>query len=248
MTRPAAASRLFPTLLAASLAAHVSLPFVIGSGSDEVPIVKRRPRTPMTVRLVAPPVVEAQLAAVERVLTADSARRAVETLDLPSTEFERPEREASAPERMRSDQAGSDVAERAVPRELATAARDEAPAPGARITPQRSERARVDVELETPSASTELVSGVLDYDDVVVDGNPPPEYPWRAQQRRQEGTCVLLIRVTREGRVAEVRVEQSSGHHLLDDAAVEAARERWRFPSRSAAYAVRKPVTFQLQR
>jgi len=47
------------------------------------------------------------------------------------------------------------------------------------------------------------------------------EYPRRAQQRRQEGVVLLFIAIDRGGRVLEARIEQSSGHDLLDQAALD---------------------------
>ncbi len=56
-----------------------------------------------------------------------------------------------------------------------------------------------------------------------------PEYPPDARVRGQEGTIVLAIEVGSRGRVAAVRVVESSGFELLDTAALRAAR-LWRFP------------------
>lgn len=42
------------------------------------------------------------------------------------------------------------------------------------------------------------------------------EYPRRAQRRREEGTALLFFRLDRYGRVTEFRLEQGSGHALLD--------------------------------
>lgn len=51
------------------------------------------------------------------------------------------------------------------------------------------------------------------------------EYPRRAQRRRQEGTAMLFFRMDRDGRVTEFRIEEGSGHALLD-AEVEAMIQR----------------------
>lgn len=80
--------------------------------------------------------------------------------------------------------------------------------------------------------------------------NPSPEYPPLARQRRQEGLVLLGVRVTAEGRAAEVTIKQSSGFPLLDAAAVKAV-QRWEFePARLGAIAVASdvevPVRFQL--
>ena len=47
------------------------------------------------------------------------------------------------------------------------------------------------------------------------------EYPRRAQARRQEGVVRLFIAVGRDGTVLEARIEQSAGHKLLDQAALD---------------------------
>ncbi len=43
-------------------------------------------------------------------------------------------------------------------------------------------------------------------------------YPRSAQSRRQQGTALLRFTLTRDGHVAEWRIERSSGHDRLDDA------------------------------
>lgn len=42
------------------------------------------------------------------------------------------------------------------------------------------------------------------------------EYPRRAQRRHQQGTAMLYFRMSRDGMVLDFRIEQSSGHTLLD--------------------------------
>lgn len=81
--------------------------------------------------------------------------------------------------------------------------------------------------------------------------NPKPKYPRAARRRGQEGTVVLLIEVLASGRVGEVAIEESSGHELLDGAAMKAVR-RWRFtPAKKGSVPVRAsvkvPVEFNLK-
>jgi protein TonB len=52
-------------------------------------------------------------------------------------------------------------------------------------------------------------------------GNVDPIYPPPAQRARIEGTVVLRLRVARTGRITNVEVVQSSGHAILDEAAVD---------------------------
>ncbi len=80
--------------------------------------------------------------------------------------------------------------------------------------------------------------------------NPPPRYPQVAKRRHYEGTVVLEVLVSAIGRASEVRVLQSSGHRVLDQAALDAVRD-WRFtPGRRGHTAVpmrvQCPVRFAL--
>ncbi|QID17047.1 energy transducer TonB [Nitrogeniibacter mangrovi] len=58
--------------------------------------------------------------------------------------------------------------------------------------------------------------------------NPKPVYPLAARRRGLEGRVVLRVRVSVEGRPVSTAVAHSSGHDLLDGAAVDAVRQ-WRF-------------------
>lgn len=57
---------------------------------------------------------------------------------------------------------------------------------------------------------------------------PKPDYPPRARLRGQEGSVTLSVTVGRDGAVDGLSVAASSGHALLDAAAVRAVRG-WRF-------------------
>ncbi len=81
--------------------------------------------------------------------------------------------------------------------------------------------------------------------------NPPPEYPALARRRGQEGLVLLRVRVSESGSPAEVRIAESSGSTLLDNAALEAV-ERWSFvPARRGDQPipawVEVPVRFRLK-
>lgn len=81
--------------------------------------------------------------------------------------------------------------------------------------------------------------------------NPAPAYPEAARRRGYEGTVVLTARIDKTGFVLLVGIEQSSGHSLLDEAALKAVK-RWQFcpgmlgniPVEST---VRVPVKFDLK-
>jgi protein TonB len=80
-------------------------------------------------------------------------------------------------------------------------------------------------------------------------GNAPPRYPLIARRKGWEGTVVIELLVSDSGWVEEVRVEKSSGHALLDDAALGAVRN-WRIAPNgrpdAATFKFRVPVTFKL--
>jgi protein TonB len=81
--------------------------------------------------------------------------------------------------------------------------------------------------------------------------NPPPEYPRMARRRGYEGTVLMEVLVSREGRVEELRLLQSSGHGVLDREAI-AAVKKWLFePGRMGEEEVdmwvKVPVRFKLQ-
>jgi protein TonB len=83
------------------------------------------------------------------------------------------------------------------------------------------------------------------------DVNPPIDYPRVARRRHYQGTALLDVRVTAEGRVAEVRLARSSGYAVLDRSALSAVRA-WRFePARRGPFPietwVQVPVRFVLK-
>lgn len=109
--------------------------------------------------------------------------------------------------------------------------------PAAEPAPESAEPAREPAAAPTP----EPIRGSC----------PPPHYPKLAERRGWTGTVVLLIDVLPDGSVVDVRVEKSSGHTILDDAALRTVAT-WRFtpsggPARSThgqAVTVRKPIQF----
>lgn len=82
--------------------------------------------------------------------------------------------------------------------------------------------------------------------------NSAPHYPNLARQKGWEGTVLLRAEITPQGTVASLTLLQTSGHPLLDQAALTAVRQ-WRFhPSPTnhlpTASTVEIPVKFSLQR
>jgi protein TonB len=82
--------------------------------------------------------------------------------------------------------------------------------------------------------------------------NPPPIYPAIARRREQQGTVTLSVLVGIDGIVQRAEIAESSGFDVLDDAALETVRRRWRFtPARSAGIAIESwvlvPIRFALK-
>lgn len=72
--------------------------------------------------------------------------------------------------------------------------------------------------------------------------NPAPPYPAEARRRRWEGTALLNVRVSAQGHAAAVSVQQSSGHTVLDEAALAAVRA-WQFePARLGPVAIESRI------
>lgn len=70
------------------------------------------------------------------------------------------------------------------------------------------------------------------------ESTPRPGYPTAALRRGHEGEVLLNIHVLHDGTVGEIRLERSSGHELLDQAAIKAVK-RWTF---SPAHRNDRPV------
>jgi len=80
---------------------------------------------------------------------------------------------------------------------------------------------------------------------------PAPTYPLAARRRGMEGVVILLVEVSSAGMVLRSRVLESSGHGVLDRAALDGV-EAWRFtPARDAsgqqiAGSARVPIRFRI--
>lgn len=81
--------------------------------------------------------------------------------------------------------------------------------------------------------------------------NPDPQYPAASLAARHQGTVMLRVRTTAEGRVASVEIAESSGYSLLDQAARTAVLG-WRFlPARrngeAVAFEFQMPIRFRIR-
>lgn len=76
---------------------------------------------------------------------------------------------------------------------------------------------------------------------------PAPEYPYRAKQEGQEGVVKVRFTVGENGRVLAAEAATPSAWPMLNQSAVRAVRERWRFrPGAMRVYEV--AIKFQLTR
>jgi periplasmic protein TonB len=81
--------------------------------------------------------------------------------------------------------------------------------------------------------------------------NPAPPYPSEARRRGWEGTVLLMVEIRENGRPERVTIKESSGHSVLDNAALGAVG-RWTFvPAQQNGRPVRSvaevPIIFSLQ-
>ncbi|MBT0959824.1 energy transducer TonB [Denitromonas iodatirespirans] len=81
--------------------------------------------------------------------------------------------------------------------------------------------------------------------------NPSPRYPRLSRRIGEQGKVLLRVLVTAEGTAGEVRLQQSSGHSRLDEAARNAVSQ-WRFEparqgDRPVANWVIVPIEFKLE-
>jgi protein TonB len=89
------------------------------------------------------------------------------------------------------------------------------------------------------------IGPVRDASDLrAIQGNPNPVYPARDRLDRREGTAVILGRVTADGRISELVLEQSSGSREMDNASLQAF-SKWRFERGQQGW-IRKPFQFRL--
>ena len=105
----------------------------------------------------------------------------------------------------------------ASPQAMPVRARQESP-----DTPQSSQAATMASTRPAPVAQ-QLIYGEGE------GKQPAPEYPREAVIARQEGTVVVHFTVGDDGRVRDVEASVPSSSALLNQAAVRAVRETWRF-------------------
>lgn len=81
--------------------------------------------------------------------------------------------------------------------------------------------------------------------------NPPPAYPLAARRRGIEGTVLVRAEISAGGECQRAELKKTSGHEMLDQAALEAVK-KWHFvPAKRGSQAVvawvEVPITFKLE-
>jgi protein TonB len=77
--------------------------------------------------------------------------------------------------------------------------------------------------------------------------SPDPRYPHVAREKGWEGTVTIKVLVDEQGTPKFVEVHQSSGFSVLDEAALETVKKRWRFhPARYGEKPVERWVEFSV--
>lgn len=87
--------------------------------------------------------------------------------------------------------------------------------------------------------------------DAAYLSNPPPPYPAAARRRNAQGRVLVYAVVAPNGACARAEIRQSSGHPILDEAALQAVRA-WRFVPATrdgapVAAGVEIPIVFRLE-
>lgn len=108
-----------------------------------------------------------------------------------------------------------------------------------------------DVASVTPP-QTDVGPKVLPGASLQALNSPPPAYPPQAVRENLTGVVELEILVGVDGKPIEVSIVRSSGHRLLDQAAVRVVKSRWTFqPAMSDGQPIqalgRVPIEFKLQ-
>jgi protein TonB len=102
---------------------------------------------------------------------------------------------------------------------------------------------RLQPPVATPAPQVPALAQALTELVPIAESNEPPRYPQLAIRQRLEGTAVIVVEVDGRGLVVRCSLDRSSGHGVLDRAAL-AALARWRF--RGGPGTTRVPVVFRL--
>lgn len=75
----------------------------------------------------------------------------------------------------------------------------------------------------------------------------PPTYPALALRNHYEGTTIIELKVAPSGAINSAVVYKSSGFPVLDEAALDVVKKRWRFPPAAQERWLHWPCTFKME-
>jgi protein TonB len=118
------------------------------------------------------------------------------------------------------------------------------PKPRPRETEPEAPQSAAEQAEESPVAAMETPPSPVQLDaepDYRADylNNPRPPYPLQARRMGYQGKVIVNVEVLAEGRAGEVKLHQSCGYAILDNAALQTVKT-WRF---SPARRLGQPVT-----
>ncbi len=116
----------------------------------------------------------------------------------------------------------------------------------AHVSPtQRTEVAGASADSDSPTSQAGVVTPTLASAEYLQ--NPRPHYPGIARSRHWQGVVQLRVYVTSDGLCGELGLLKSSGHDVLDEAAMDAVRV-WKFvPSKLGDTPVASWVTVPIE-
>ncbi len=101
--------------------------------------------------------------------------------------------------------------------------------------------------LAVANAGPSAEIGAADYSQITARLRQNIAYPYRARQQGMEGKVLVAFLLKADGSVADVRVEESSGHKLLDKDAVATVRKAAPFTSLGRDYVLKCPISYSLR-
>jgi protein TonB len=106
-------------------------------------------------------------------------------------------------------------------------------------------------QAQASSAKTTEPSTQLPSADAAGLNNKAPVYPMLSRKRKEQGTVWMLLLVSKEGLVTQLKLKKTSGFDRLDQAALQAVK-KWKFqPARKEGqpidYWYELPLKFSLQ-
>ena len=121
--------------------------------------------------------------------------------------------------------------------------------PKKKIIKKKKSKPKPKKVIEPPKNEPEIIEDTEASESV--EENQKPVYPRIAIRKNWEGTCHFLVEVLANGSIGEIKLVQSSGKKILDNAAIKAIKT-WAFiPATKNGKAVRSwlkvPIEFKLQ-